>query len=116
MLVQTKNIKQNDIIGIVTVDGKEIIAKFVSSDDTKITISKPLTVHMVPTPSGQAGVAFLPFSVIMDETKNREIKHVHIVDYDLASKEAAAGYLKQTSGIHVASNIGDLPDLSKFAR
>ena len=94
-------IKENDVLGIKLVGGDEIIAKMVSQTDTTITVVRPLSVTLIPAHNGGANVAFVPWTLSMPDGGEITLQRSNILAYAAARQDAAASYIKQTTGLEI---------------
>lgn len=100
MIIQTP-IKANDVIAMKLVTSEEVIAKVLDINDKQIIVSKPLAMTLMPTNNGGANVAFVPWSLAMDESEKVTFERSSIVATYKARKEAQATYVQQTTGLTI---------------
>jgi hypothetical protein len=93
-------INENTAITIKTTGGDEIVARFVSEDETTITVLKPLA--LMATPEGM-GLAPFAFTVPMD-AKLKLYKSA-VVFMAKTDTQMATQYMTSTSGIQTASKL-----------
>jgi hypothetical protein len=104
MIIEKKPVLNNgDTISFRLTSGDEIIAKLISSDETSITISKPIVVQMQMVNPQQAGLAFAPFMATVDDgtTKFRFERSRLICDPVTPRQDIAAKYIQMTTGLEV---------------
>lgn len=105
MLIQ-KKMEAGDIISILLSNGQELIAKLVSENPGSITITKPLVVNIGSDGSGNVGIQMIPYFVITSEPEAKlEIKDVHIITKTVSNEQAKNGYIRNTIGLSVPSNV-----------
>lgn len=83
------------------VDGSEVIAREVSSQDIEITLSKPRVIQIMPHESGRMGVGLIPWMIAAPES-DITIKSNHIMASNEVSVDIEKMYLQQTSGIDLS--------------
>jgi len=93
-------IKPNETITLKTTSGDEVVARFVSEDDTTITIFKPLA--LVASQNGM-GLAPFAFTVALD-SKIKLYKNA-VIFMAKTESEMAKQYLASTSGIQTATHL-----------
>lgn len=99
MLLNKQLIKVGDILSFKLVNGDEVIAKVVSSDDLKFTVSKPCTV----VPSAQ-GIGLMQSLFCGDiNTSDIELRRDHVLMFAPVIKEMESHYLTTTTGIKTVS-------------
>ena len=88
-------IPNNDnIITIKLVTGEEVVAKLKSTDDTSVTITKPVVIMMSPQ-----GLAFGSFTPTMDSTEGLTLNKTTIMSVGLTLDKVAKEYTNATSSI-----------------
>lgn len=88
-------IPNNDnIITIKLVTGEEVVAKLKSTDDTSVTITKPVVIMMSPQ-----GLAFGSFTPTMDSTEGLTLNKTAIMSVGLTLDKVAKEYTNATSSI-----------------
>lgn len=109
MIIDTSGaIKENDVVAFKLTSGEEVVAKVLAITDAEFTISKPMAMTVVPGRDGSATVAFMPWTLGMPDDAKIKFLRDKIIAYAKARKEAADGYLRNTSSIQPASNIPGL--------
>jgi hypothetical protein len=105
MLIQ-KAPGQNDIITIKLITGDELVAKLITFDQDKISITKPMLVTVgMDEKTGQVGIQMSPyFLMTADHDSNFTIKTSHIIVCNLASEAAKSGYIQNTSGLRITGS------------
>jgi hypothetical protein len=109
-MLSTK-LSSNETVILKLVSGEEIIARYKSETDSKLTIEKAFSVNLQISPSGQQGLGLAPALMISDPmTQSLEIeKHaIAIMAKPPAGHPIVAEYQKQTSGIMTVSGLPGL--------
>jgi hypothetical protein len=89
-----------DIIAVKLINGEEIIAKFVSAEGSKVTVSRPVILVLTPSGGGQAQVSFAPFMLGIDLDNEITIDESKMVTSPVkARNDAAKQYIQSTTGI-----------------
>jgi len=105
MLIQ-KKIEPGDIITLLLSNGQELVAKLVSENTGSVTITKPVTINIGADATGNVGIQMLPYFVITSEPDAKlEIKDSHIITRTPSNEQAKNGYIRNTTGISVASGV-----------
>lgn len=107
MLIENNKIQTNDVVAFKIVGGEEIIARVTSISDTEFIITKPLAMTLVPQ-GNSASVAFVPWTLGMPEDAKITLNKSQILAFARARKEAADGYIRNTSSIQPAGTIPGL--------
>lgn len=99
MLIE-KRPETNDIVTIKMSNGDELIGKLKSFDEQTLGINKPLAVVM-----GPQGFGLVPFILTIDPDAEIKIAKSEIVFYGKTLAEVANEYVKQTTGLVMASSF-----------
>lgn len=104
MLIQ-KGVTEGDVVAMKLSNGEELIAKVTAITETGMQISKPMQVNLgMDERTRQVGVQMLPyFMLTADPDAKIEIKNQHIMAITTASEQAKAGYIKNTTGLTLAT-------------
>jgi hypothetical protein len=104
MLINKTSVSVGDTVSFRLNTGEEIIAKLTASDETALTVSKPVVAQMQMIAPNQAGLAFAPFMATADEdtTKFRIERSRLVCDPILPRKDISAKYLEMTTGLVAA--------------
>ena len=99
MAVFKTSVTAYDIITIRTVQGFEIVAKFVSESASSIKVNKPLLVKGTSSVSDTGVVKALwePIASTMEELSDIEINSVNILCANATSNDIATQYTSQVS-------------------
>ena len=98
----SKPVQQNDIVSIKVSNGDELIAKYVETNDTHITVSRPMLMVLSQTPSGQPGVQMMPFFMLgADKDGSFSINKNHVVCMLKSNSDAMSGYTQATTGLTI---------------
>lgn len=110
MLVQkAKTFAARDVINLKFTNGEEILASFVSSTDSTITVTKPVIMQLVPVGNGQGAVQFAPFMLGRDDDEEYVIDNDKLMVHPgLARSDAASQYMKATSSIELVDSASAL--------
>jgi hypothetical protein len=101
-MLLSKPVQPNDIVSLKISNGDEFIAKYVESNDTHITVSKPMLMVLGQTQTGQPGVQMMPFFMLgADKDGTFPINKNHVVCMVLSNSEAKAGYTQATTGLTI---------------
>ncbi len=97
-LLQT-TVEKDDIITIRTVQGFEIVAKFVSESSASIKVNKPLVINGTTSvaDTGITKALFGPLSSTMATLSNVEINSVNILCANATDADVATQYASQVS-------------------
>ena len=97
-LLQT-TVEADDIITIRTVQGVEIVAKFISESASSIKVNKPLVINGTTSVSdtGITKALFGPLSSTMATLSNVEINSVNILCANATDDDVATQYASQVS-------------------
>lgn len=90
------------IVVIKTADGNEIVSKMSTIDDKKL-LNKPRVLQIMTTPNGYQ-VGLVPFFISSPDC-DCVIGDNHIVSMIEAPKQIEDAYLRNTSGIEIASSL-----------
>jgi hypothetical protein len=96
MLIQKPHSK-GDIVTIKLTSDTEIITRFVSQDDTSITIEKPMAVSITPQ-----GLGLMPWLFSADASKEITISNEQVFCTMDTLKDLADQYVEGTTGISLA--------------
>ncbi|CAM6054944.1 unnamed protein product [Sphagnum tenellum] len=103
MLIQ-KTIDMGDIVSIKLTNGDEIIAKFISQDQTSCTVSKPVIVAISQSGPQQVSLGFMPFMVSANEDTNVSIPMTSMLTKATKTRvDVANNYRRATSNIEIAT-------------
>lgn len=99
--------KRGDIYTFKVISGEEVIARVESVTSEGWWLKKPLTLNLIKVPgsANQAGVVFVPFIVSHDDNDLIFLKKEGVISFCIASKEAQAGYIKNTTGLDIPTNF-----------
>ncbi len=104
MLIEKKEVvAANDVISFRLTTGDELMAKLVDSDESSITVSKPVVVQMRMISPTEAGLGFAPFMVSAnEETARFRFERSKLVTDPLKTrKDITAQYVQMTTGLAV---------------
>lgn len=87
-------IKSNTVVSIKLVTSEELVARYVSQDQTSVTINRPLSFMMT-----QKGVGLVPFLFSCQRNTDVTVERSAIVAVVPSDENIAKEYLSQTSGI-----------------
>jgi len=108
MIIDTSaSIAANDILAAKLVSGEEIVAKVIEVNDKEFVIVRPMAMTIVPQ-GNSATVAFMPWTLGIAEDAKIRLVRTQIIAYSKARKEAADGYIRNTSNIIPAAAIPGL--------
>ena len=96
MLIQKPHSK-GDIVTIKLTSDTEIITRFVSQNDTSITIEKPMAVSITPR-----GLGLMPWLFSADASKEITISNEQVFCTMDTLKDLADQYVEGTTGISLA--------------
>ena len=105
MLIEKKEIAAaGDVISVRLLNGEEIIAKLVSSDEKAIVVTKPIVATIQMVSANQAGLAFGPFmATVNEETAKFTFPRQNLLSEPLKTRpDITANYIKMTTGLDVA--------------
>ena len=97
MLVESKY-KTGDIISIKLSSGEEMIARFEDENGEVITIVKPYILI-----AAQNGMALAPYMFTISPDTKVQLKINNVICIVKSAKDAADMYIKQSTGIAIAS-------------
>jgi small nuclear ribonucleoprotein (snRNP)-like protein len=99
MLINKQKISDGDILCFKLVNGDEVVAKLVSVDDLKFTVSKPCTVM-----SSAQGIGLMQSLFCGDiNTIDIELRKDHVLMFAPVIKEMENHYLSTVTGIKTVS-------------
>lgn len=92
-----------DIITVKLTNGEEIMARLKNVEGDNYFIETPVSMQLVPTGNGQAGVTFVPFLMgLGDESGAIEISYSKMLHRPIKSRDdAMKQYIRSTSGIEL---------------
>jgi|TARA_B110000908_G_C10017304_1_gene341339 hypothetical protein len=90
--------KVGDTVSIKLASGEEMLTNLVAEDATNVTISKPLMVIATET-----GIGLAPFMFTVSPDSKLKIRLNSIICIAKSAKDATDSYIKQTSGIVIAT-------------
>ena len=95
--IANKPHSKGDIVTIKLTSDTEIITRFVSQDDTSITIEKPMAVSITPQ-----GLGLMPWLFSADASKEITISNEQVFCTMDTLKDLADQYVEGTTGISLA--------------
>jgi hypothetical protein len=102
MLVTKQKVNVNDIVAMKLISGEEIIAKIIAMDGGEYTLAKPFVQTLHAMPNGQGAVGFAPFMLSLDPHATVTVNtNKLLIEPIKARQDAAAQYIKATSGLDV---------------
>ena len=104
MIIENK-IKEQAIVAFKLITGEEIIARITTINTDNFVVYKPMMITLVHAEGG-AQVAFVPWTLGMKDDAKITLLKSQIVAYSDARKEANAGYIKNTTGLEMATGSG----------
>ncbi len=108
MIIDTSTlVKENDVVAFKLISGEEVVAKVTAISETEFTVTRPMAMTIVPQ-GNSATVAFMPWTLGMPDDAKIKLLKDKIIAYAKARKEAADGYLRNTTSIQPASAIPGL--------
>lgn len=93
MLVDAKY-KADDIVTISLISGQEVLGKFVSEDDSNISLARPLTIAM-----GPQGAAFQPFTITGESSGSVSFRTDKLVAVLKTNSDTVDAYQQATSSL-----------------
>lgn len=93
-------IKANDTVTIKTTGADEIVARYVSEDDTSITILKPLALMAT-----QQGIGLGPYAFTVNNDAKLKIGKHAVVFIAKTEDQMASQYMASTSDIKTADSL-----------
>ena len=104
MLIENSTIKPGDIVSIMLVTGQEIIAKLLDHTTDGIAVSEPLNLNVGMDQAGNPAVQLVPMMISSRESKAKvPLLRSHYILLSLASDSAKAGYIRNTTGLEIAT-------------
>ena len=100
MLVESQY-KTGDIISIKLSSGEEMIARFEDENGEVITIVKPYILI-----AAQNGMALAPYMFTISPDTKVQLKINNVICIVKSAKDASDMYIKQSTGIAIASATG----------
>jgi len=101
--------KEGDIVAFRLVNGQEVIGRAVVITATSITLYRPLVLDVQMVSPQQAGLAFMPLMMAVDEETRITISLDRMVTNPVkARQDIAANYVRQTTGIAIPSGSAGL--------
>lgn len=105
MLLQKTTTKEGDIVSFKSTAGEEVLGKLVKSDETTITLAKPILVQLQMMQSGGAAISFAPFSLARDDASDFTFyKSAMLTTAEAARDDIRANYIKATTGLDVPTS------------
>ena len=107
-MLLAKSMSPNDVIIIKISNGDELIAKLVDQTATHLVVNKPMLMILSQNPStGQPGISMVPFWMVGGEKDaSYPVNLSHVVCTVKANKDAANGYVSQTSSLTIPRSGG----------
>lgn len=94
-------IAANSIVSFRLVTGETLIARFVSRDNEKLTVTRPVVANTVQSEQGY-GIVYSPFCATVDEDQEFRIPISAVLIEPLNPREELkASYIKMTTGLDV---------------
>lgn len=93
-MLLSKGYSEGDIVTFKMVNGDEIVAKVVNTEDWGWTVTKPCTV----VPSHQ-GIGLLQSLFTADINTNIDLKREHVMIHSATAEQVQDHYIETTSGI-----------------
>ena len=97
MLIEAQY-KVGDVISIKLSSGEEMIARFEDENEEVVTIAKPYILI-----SAQNGMALAPYMFTVAPDTKIKLKINNVICIVKSAKDAADMYIKQSTGIAIAS-------------
>ena len=98
MLVTNQTVKSGDIVSFKLVNGDEIVGKLKEVQEGRYRVERPFAAMVT-----QQGLALVPLLVTGTEMAVVELSANHVMMVFDTSKEIADHYIKQTTGIQLAT-------------
>jgi len=95
MLIETPY-KTNDTVTIKLSSGEELVARFVSETDTKLTVKKPLAIMAT-----QQGLGLGPYAFTIRQDSDLSLNKNVVVFVTKTETEMAKQYVTSTTGIQL---------------
>lgn len=112
-MIVSKQISQNEVTSVRLTTGEELVGRFVSQDDTTITLNKVISIQLVPMGNGQAGISLAPFMAsVPDDGQQTFFKTALVCLPQKTRKEVADRYLEATGSI-IPAAPAQIPGLLK---
>jgi hypothetical protein len=101
MLIQ-KALQENEVVTVKLTSGEELVTRYKSDAGDSYIVTKPLALSVMQDPqTGNQGIGFVPFTISADTDNDVRIPKTSVMLIAKSKKEAAAGYIKQTSSLTV---------------
>lgn len=100
-MLATKGYSKDQIVSFKLVNGDEVVAKFVSAENGKFTLSKPCTIM----PSNR-GLGLIQSVMTSDLNTTIELDSQHVMMHAPTIKEVVDHYIQTTTGITPVSAGG----------
>ena len=100
MLIEAQY-KVGDVISIKLSSGEEMIARFEDENEEVVTIAKPYILI-----AAQNGMALAPYMFTVAPDTKIKLKINNVICIVKSAKDAADMYIKQSTGIAIASATG----------
>jgi len=94
MLIQSKELKTNDVVTIKFIGGDEILGRVIEDQPSSLSIRNPMVVMMA-----QEGFGLMPYILTLDPSTSIDISKTHIITYSKTLDGVAKEYIKQTTGL-----------------
>lgn len=98
-MLKESQYKMGDIISIKLSSGEEMIARFEDENGENITIVKPYILI-----AAQNGMALAPYMFTISPDTKVQLKINNVICVVKSAKDAADMYIKQSTGIAIASS------------
>ena len=95
-----KPVKTGEVVTIKLTTAEELIARLDADDETKIRISRPMTLSY-----GPQGVGMTPWLITVENDNAVEIEKKYVMFMAVTMKKAADQYIEGTTGIKTVSKI-----------
>jgi len=100
MLIEAQY-KVGDVVSIKLSSGEEMIARFEDENEEVVTIAKPYILI-----AAQNGMALAPYMFTVAPDTKIKLKINNVICIVKSAKDAADMYIKQSTGIAIASATG----------
>jgi hypothetical protein len=89
-----KGVCAGEVVTVKLINGEEIIARYLSEDDTGYVLEKVLALSM-----NQQGMGLIPYCFTLDPDSSMRINKSSTVIFSKTAREFADQYLQSTSSI-----------------
>lgn len=94
----------SDVYSIKVLTGEEIIGRKVAEDENTITLSKVISIQLVPLGNGQAGISFAPYMASISDAGTVVFNKAHLISQPSKTRdEIVERYNEATGSIQRAS-------------